>query len=138
LEILVAVVIRVVIGVFLSGALSFLGWFIARMVLPYFQFNVVNLGLVTVPTIGGLAALGAVLAWWNWETPRKVIALSALLIALAGMVSAAIAFQMALQTQSFTWLQRGIIFPMINAAVVGANLIGGAVFTYRAAFRREL
>ena len=47
-------------------------------------------------------------------------------------------FPVAMTNPYYTWLGRGIVFPMQGAAIIGANVVAGGMYAFRALVRREV
>jgi hypothetical protein len=147
-ELLVALVVRGLIGVLLATVLGLLGWAIARMSVPQSAFNSVVFSSVTVLVVGGSAGIGAILAWWNTEAPWRVKLPGIALTMVIAMLSSWIAFQLIQDNTHFTWVPRvgqvkviylrDALSATLTGGVLSANLVAGLFYLYRAALRREL
>lgn len=147
-ELLVALVVRGLIGVILATVLGLFGWGMARMSVPQSAFNSALFSSVTVFVVGGSAGLGAILAWWNTEAPWRVKLLGIVLTVGIAMLSSWTAFQLIRGNTHFTWVPRVGQVPVIylrdalsatlTGGVLGANIVAGLFYLYRAALRREL
>jgi hypothetical protein len=97
--------------------------------------------------IGGAAAFGSVIAWWNTQSSRKVqwlfIALVIVTAVLSGWLWNEIRgvktnyalFGGVLRVEVFSL--RHMIIGMIVGAVVGGNVMGSVFYIYRALRHRE-
>ena len=147
-ELLIIVVIRIILGWALTIAFGMVAWAMVRSTFPQVVFSAALFSSVTTLLIGGSAALGAALAWWNTESPRSVRLLSAALAVVTGALSSWIGFQLLCNTH-LIWVseigkdvpviyQSEALFAMITAATIGGNAVAGVLYLYRALLRREV
>ena len=134
----VSVGARLVLGVFAGAVASFLGWITAFWAFKLVDFTPVTFPVVTVLAIGLWVALAVSLSWWHMDSPRRAGLVNSLVITLVSLVSSYIGFRAGLENSGFTWVERGIVFPMANASVLGANVVAMALHLYRVVVRREV
>ena len=127
---------RAVLGLSLGVVLSFVGWMIAWNVRAF--PGTTSFEVVTVLSIGGMVAIGAILAWWNPSRPTSVVAAYIVLTFGGALLSAWIAYERAVTVTRYTFLGEGILLPMMYASIIGANLVASVLSTYRMVRYREV
>lgn len=136
---LASIGIRLVLGVVLTVVFSFIGWFTAWMALGGVNPNTWGMFLpVTLPAIGGWTGLAAVLAWWNPPRSWRVAVLGVVFTIGGAVIASWIGYLIGMSNPYFTWPERGIVYPMQGAAVVGANLVAGGIYSIRALLRGQV
>lgn len=136
--IVVSVLARLILGFFAGAVASFLGWMTAFWAFKLVGFTPLTFPVVTVVAIGAWVGLMVSLAWWHLDSPRRVGLLHALVITVVALVGGLIAFLLAMENPNFTWVERGFVFPVANAAVLGANVVALGLYLFRVVVRREV
>ena len=148
LELLINVSARGVFGIAAAAALSFGFWW-----LTWTSFSTSNLGLtpffmVQASLVGGAAAVGTALAWWNTQSTGRVRWLSFALILGTAVVGAWLVNEIR-GVDTHNALFRGVLrvpvfslshmlASMIFGAVLGGNAVAAAFYLYRALRHREV
>ena len=147
-ELLVNVLARGALGLFAAAVLSFGFWW-----LTWVSFSTSDLGLtwfflVQASLVGGAAAVGTVLAWWNTQSSGRVRWLSFVLTLGTAVVGAWLVneirgvethkalFQGVLRVPVFSLSY--MLASMMSGAVLSANAVAAAFYLYRALRHREV
>ena len=147
-ELLLNVLARSVFGLFSAAVLSFAFWW-----LTWVSFSTSDLGLplfflVQASLVGGAAAVGTVLPWWNTQSSGRVRWLSFVLV-LGTAVAGAWLVNEIRGVETHSALFRGVLrvrvfslshmlASMISGAVLSANAVAAAFYLYRALRHREV
>ena len=148
LELLLIVLARGAFGLFSASVLSFGFWW-----LSWTSFNTSNLGLssffwVQASIVGGSAAVGTVLAWWNTQSSGRVHWLFVVLTLGTAVVSAWVVNEIrGVETRNAlvggvlrvpVFSLSHMLVGMISGAVLGGNAVAAAFYLYRALRHREV
>lgn len=147
-DLIIVFAARAVFGLPLSFVFSIVGWTTIRITFPQAGFMSFLYPLIPVLVIGGFAALGAILAWWNTESHGQVKAISSSLVIGSALVTCWIVFQIAINSQETVWVPRIGLAPYIrswdflrptilNVAII-SNVVAGGVYIFRVIAYREL
>lgn len=147
-ELLLAVLIRGILGIFLAVVIGGIFWVISWL---YFQEAAIGTGGFLVAqafVVGAFAGLGTMAAWWNMESPRSVQLLYIVFTLGTTIMTAWLAIEV-LGVDTYVALVGGtyripvmslgdMLSKMIFAAVLGGNSVGAAFYLYRALRYHEL
>ena len=143
---------RCALSLFLAGVLGVIGIGIAWLTFSYFVFTQNTYALTSNFAIGGCAALGAAIAWWNTESSPWEQRVDTALIIVVVLASAWVGYGIAawkgpeivFMTRGTTagyvgvWNSLSVTAHVYFGAVFGAIVPAGAVYLRRALPRREL
>ncbi len=148
LELLVNVLARGALGLFAASVLSFGFWWLTWLSFSTSGLGLTSFFLVQASIVGGSAAVGTVLAWWNTQSSGRVRWLSFALTLGTAVVGAWLVneirgvethkalFQGVLRVPVFSLSY--MLASMISGAVLSANAVAAAFYLYRALRHREL
>ena len=136
--IVVSTLARLILGLFAGAVASFVGWMTAFWVFKLVGFSPATFPAVTVMAIGAWVGLVVSLAWWHLDSPPRVGIINGAIITTVALVGGVIAFFLAMENPNFTWVERGFVFPVANASVLGANVVALGLYLYRVVVRREV
>ena len=147
IELLINISARAAIGLCVSAAASLGFWWLMWTSYRVSSENLPIFFLVQALIIGGPAALGSIIAWWNTQSSRKINWLFIALVIATAVVSGWLwneirgvktyyaLFGGVLRVEVFSL--RHMIVGMIIGAVVGGNAMGAVFYLYRALRHRE-
>ncbi len=148
LELLVNVLARGAFGLFSAAILSFVIWWLTWLSFSTSSLGLSSFFLVQASIVGGSAAVGTVLAWWNTQSSGRVRVLSFVLTLgtavmgawlvneIRGVETRNALFQGVLRVPVFSLSH--MLTSMISGAVLGGNAMAAAFYLYRALRHREV
>ena len=147
IELLVNVLTRGTLGLFSAIILGFVIWW-----LTWVSFSTSNLSLglfflVQASIVGGAAAVPTVFAWWNTQSPRRILLVLAVLTFGIAVASAWLVNEIR-GVETHSALFRGVLrvpvfslshmlVSMIFGAALGGNAVAAALYLYRVLRHRE-
>lgn len=148
LELLVNILARGALGLFSATALSFGLWWLSWTSLNTSNLGLTSFFLVQASIVGGSAAVGTVLAWWNAQSSGRVHGLFVVLTLGTAVLSAWLVNEIRGVETHKALLQGVLRVPvfslshmltgMMSGAVLGGNAVAAAFYLYRALRHREV
>lgn len=128
--VIVSFVTRTVIALFAGFALGFAGWLLAWLLIPLFGFTSLALPAVSSVVLGATTSVAAAFVFTDPDRSRsRNLAMFAAVVCVA-IVACVITFAVSVNASNFTYLTRGIVFPMINAGTFAATFTAGGLYLY--------
>ena len=147
LESAIWIIARAFLGIFLPLVLSGTTWVISRLFLQYLTLETATIYITQSLIIGIPAGIGAVVAWWNPESPMRLRLLSAVLIPLATALCAWLVLEIRGVYTYYGLLGGSHRVPVIDigdllgaiivASVIAANILAATPYIYRLIRHRE-
>ena len=134
----VSLAARTVISVLAGYVFGFVGWLAAWLFMPFLEFTGVALPATGSVVLGLATSITATLMFWDaYHTPwrKLVFAVSVIGSATAACV---ITFLVATNNPNYTYLTRGVIFPMINFGTFAATVVAVGFYLYREVFQASV
>ena len=130
----VSLVARTVISLIGGFAFGFVGWLVAWLAIPFFQFTHLAMPVVGSATLGFFTSAAAAFIFretrrsWAFRTafPTFVIGVS--------IAACAVTYSVASDNPGYTYLTRGVVFPMINVGAFTATVAGAAGYLWQELF----
>ena len=127
---LVSLVARTVIALFAGFALGFAGWLLAWLLIPLFGFTALALPAVSSVVLGGTTSIAAAFVFVDPDRSRSRKLAAIATVVCAAIAACAITFSISVNASHFTYLTRGIVFPMINAGTFAATFTAAVLYLY--------
>ena len=126
----VSLVSRIVISVLGGFIFGFVGWLIAWLIMPYFEFTGIALPLAGTTVLGLATSVTAASIFWDaYGSPaRKTVYLASVIG--AAVVACAITFLIATNNSRYIYITRGAVFPMINVGTLVSTLIAAGYYLH--------
>ncbi len=147
LESAVWIIVRAILGIFLSVAFAASTWVLSRLFLQNLTLDATTFFVTQSLIIGIPAGIGAAAAWWNQDSPRILRVLAAIFIPTATFVCAWLTVEIrgvytyhALfdGSRRIPVIDTGdILTTLIASSVIAANGIAAALYLYRLIRHRE-
>ncbi len=135
------IVARLLVGIFLSLALSVVVWVISRLFLQYVSLDATTIFATQSLIIGIPAGIGAVAAWWNLEAPARVRVFTALIVPPATALCAWLTVEIRGVYTYYGLLGGSQRVPVIDigdllgtiivASLIAANVLAATPYLYR-------
>ena len=147
-ELLIIMLARGALGLFLSAILGFGSWSLIRIFIPTPNSDSASFFLVHAAMIGGPAAVGAALAWWNTQSSGRVHWLTVFLTMGITVVSTWLIIEI-WEVDTYYALFGGVhrlpvistrdmLTRLMTGAVLSGNAAAAAFYLYRALRHREV
>ena len=147
-ELLVNVLARGLLGLFLATILGFGSWSLIRDSIQTPNSDSASFFLVHAAMMGGPAALGAAVAWWNTQSSGRAHWLTVFLTMGITVASTWLVIEI-WEVDTYYALFRGVLrvpvistrdmlTKMMTAAVLSGNAVAAALYLYRALRHREV
>ena len=131
---LVSLIARGTISVLAGLVLGFVGWLAAWLLIPFFEFTGLALPIVSSLVLGVATSLTAAVVFVDIAESRRLRIAFVACVMTAAVVSCAITFTISINASHYTYLTRGIVFPMINVGTFTATFVAAAFYLYGALF----
>lgn len=135
------IVARLLVGIFLSLALSVVVWVMSRLFLQYVSLDATTIFATQSLIIGIPAGIGAVAAWWNLEAPARVRVFTALIVPPATALCAWLTVEIRGVYTYYGLLGGSQRVPVIDigdllstiivASLIAANVLAATPYLYR-------
>ena len=131
----VSLVARAVISVLAGFVFGFVGWLIAWLLIPYMEFTGLALPITGSIMLGLATSVTATLVFWDaYHSPGRKVIFAASVIGSA-TIACVITFLITIGNPKYTYLTRGVIFPMINFGTFTATFVAAGFYLYREVFQ---
>ncbi len=130
----VSLVARTVISVLGGFVFGFVGWLIAWLLIPYLEFTGLALPITGSITLGLATSVTAASVFWDAYRPPAHRVIFAASVIGAATAACLITFLITISNPKYTYLTRGVIFPMINLGTFTATFVAAGFYLYREIF----
>lgn len=147
LESAIWIIARVALGVFLPAVLSAVAWVFSRLFLQYLTFDATTIYVIQSLIVGIPAGIGAVVAWWNPDSPTRQHILTVAIVPPITALAAWLAIEIRGVYTYYGLLGGSHRVPVIDlgdllgtifvASLVTANIFAAAPYFYRLFRHRE-
>lgn len=141
------ILIRTLLGVFISTALSIVVWVLSQLFLRDLALATTSFFITQSLVIGIPAGVGAVAAWWNPDTAGRLRFIYAAIIPIATALCAWLVVEIrGVQTYYALFggsyrisviVQGDLLGTLIVSSVLGGNIIAASFYIYRLIRHRE-
>ncbi len=132
---IVSLVARTVISILAGFVFGFVGWLIAWLLIPYLEFTGLALPITGSIALGLATSVTAAAVFWDtYRSPKHKMIFAASVVG-AATAACLITFLITINNPKYTYLTRGVIFPMINFGTFTATFVAAGFYLYREIFQ---
>ena len=130
----VSLVARTVISLIGGFAFGFVGWLIAWLTIPFFQFTHLAMPVVGSAMLGLTTGVSSAFIFretgcsWAFRAGFPVFVIG------VSIAACAVTYSVSSDNPGYTYLTRGVVFPMINAGAFTATVVGAAGYLWQELF----
>ena len=147
LESVIWITARAALGIFLPAVLSAIAWVLSRLFLQYLSLDATTIYITQSMIVGIPAGIGAVVAWWNPDSPARQHILTVAVVPPITALAAWLTIEIRGVYTYYGLLGGSHRVPVIDlgdllgtifvASLIAANIFAAAPYFYRIFLHRE-
>lgn len=132
---IVSFISRTVIAILGGFVFGFVGWLIAWLLIPYLEFTGLALPIGSSVFLGLSTSIPATSIFWDAHRSPGVRMIYVVSVVGSAMLACIVTFVITMNNPKYTYLTRGVIFPMINIGTFISTLIAAGFYLQKGLFQ---